>query len=142
MNRVPENLGDDVFDGESDVRGVFERSVPKIKPINVDDLIAQCNEVTVAPKRIARVTRRSLLAASGVVACSLAGSTIIWLRPTDSFAQVQARVGATKSVRYVVRLLGDRANDDLQYTSMLIKEADHLRRETKEKTKDCLCGGG
>ena len=133
MNVVPDNQDDHVFDGESELRVIFERSVPEISPLEIDDLIANAKQVTtIEPVRRARVPRRSLLALTGVVACTLAGFTVVWLRPANSFAQVQANVEATKSVRYVVRAVGERANDDVRHARMIIKELEHVRRKTQE----------
>jgi|GEM_PF-6876082 len=133
MNVVPDNYDDDVFEGEAQLRGAFGRSLKTVPVMNVDQLITQSEERMVEPKRRARFTRRSLLAMSGAVACSLAGFSMVWLRPATSFAEVQARVDATKSVRYDVRPLRERATDDLRQAKNILKEGEDFRRKTKEK---------
>ena len=134
-NSQSENLANDVFEGEAEVRRLFEQSTPVGPSVDLENLASpdNCREAVVQRRQL--FTPQRALTTAGIISCAIAVFAIVWLRPTATFAQVQKVVAATKSVRYTGRPLGNTANDDRRMAENIITESKSRLKQIEEKLK-------
>ncbi len=129
MKNQSSGNGDELFDGEADVRAMFQSSVPVAPAFDFDGLPPMTSQAT--PRNNRKLTRRVALAiATGLAASS--ATALVLLRPRLTFAQVQEEVSATKSVRYEWKKLGELANQDIQYAKGIIENAKYSEEKFAE----------
>ena len=129
-----ENFASDVFEGESEVRRLFEQTTPTGSDVDLNRLTSFHSGRTL-PSRRKLYTQQRTLTMFGLLASAVVVFAIIWLRPTDTFGQVQEVVAATKSVRYIGRPLGEAANQDLQFAKSIMTESKARLKQIQEKLK-------
>ncbi len=79
---------------------------------------------------VEKTTRRVALTMTGLAASF--ACVVFLLRPRLTFAQVQSKVLATRSVRYEVKKHGDHETEDIQYAKNIIDEARHHEQNFDE----------